>query len=50
MTSLNAAEQAILFLSIFAGVFSVSAVAFTWWISRPAPPADQDEPHRTPAE
>jgi len=49
MNSLSAAEQAVLFLSVFGGVFSVGAFAFTWWISRP-PPADPENPHRTPAE
>jgi hypothetical protein len=49
MKSLNYAEQIALALSIFGVVFSVLALAFTWWISRPEP-MSHDDAHNTAAE
>jgi hypothetical protein len=49
MSPLNYSEQVAVALSVFALVFSIAALAFTWWISRPVPPA-QDDPHKAAAE
>ncbi len=49
MSQLSYYEQLVLAFSIFGIVFSVSALAFTWWISRPEPPA-AEEGHGTAAE
>jgi hypothetical protein len=49
MSALSYSEQVILLFSILGGVFSVGALSFVWWISRPARDNDEDA-HRTAAE